>query len=230
MGAGLYEESLLCIEVESFESWQFTVAVSEEEGELMLILTLILQEVAVGLWESKGTEHDIIGQEMSIWYARDIVDTQRITPDGILTHIRTARGLDETRGERQHLAVLTVTVVAVHIIKRIAAVGAWCHTADDEASATVGACHTQKGLGGKGTVGKMTIEPHEDTLHRFEVLCIKNCPRHFKRIYLSASRETVGIVAHGVTLIVIGDGVREIDGIGCALFQRILERHDNAFS
>ena len=142
------------------------------------------------------------------------LDVQGIHPGGILSNIRFAGRHDDVVGESNLLALLTELIVAILILQGIDAVRTRCHTLDDKAAATVGTAHSQHRLGSEGRIGMVGIQSHQDTLDRFQILRFQHMARYLHGINGSSRRETVGIVSHRIALVVIADGIREVDGVG----------------
>ena len=142
------------------------------------------------------------------------LDVQGIHPGGILSNIRFAGRHDDVVGESNLFALLTELIVAILILQGIDAVRTRCHTLDDKAAATVGTAHSQHRLGSEGRIGMVGIQSHQDTLDRFQILRFQHMPRYLHGINGSSRRETVGIVSHRIALVVIADGIREVDGVG----------------
>ena len=63
-----------------------------------------------------------------------------------------------------------------------------------------------------------------------QVLGVKDVTCHFKRVNLVAGGEGKGIVTHGVPLVVVADGIAEVDGVGGVLLERILQVDDDALA
>ena len=104
------------------------------------------------------------------------------------------------------------------------------HTLDDKSSAAVGARDALQRLTGEDGVGEIAVESHQDAFYWFQVLGIKHISRHLHGVYLLAGREAVGIVAQGIALVVVGDGVAEVDGIGGIGLERVFQLDDDALS
>ena len=132
---------------------------------------------------------------------------QRVEPKRVLSQGVAERGAYGVVRESHLLALLREHIVAVLVVEGVDAVSAWRHALYDEVSARVGTCHAQHAL------------------HRFEVLSRHHGASHFERVDMVARRETVGVVAHRVALVVVGDGVREVDGVRSVGLQRVLQLH-----
>ena len=130
---------------------------SEIHSYLAVVGTFGLQQVPVGLLGQKGSEHHVIGQEVDVGHTCYGVDVQCVSPHGVLSDVGFARWNHHSVTECQHLAALTVGVVAVHVVEGIHPVGAWCHSLDGEVSAAVGACHPAQGFFGKNGVAQVAV-------------------------------------------------------------------------
>ena len=125
--------------------------------------------------------------------------------------------------ERYFLAFLLELEVAVGIHQGIDAVVAWCYAAYHESSATVCTAHSEHRLCLESGVGLVGIESHEDTLYRLQILCFEHTSRHFERVNGVARGETVGVVAHRVSLVVVRNGIAEVDGVSGVRNERVLQ-------
>ena len=142
------------------------------------------------------------------------LDVQGIHPGGILSNIRFAGRHDDVVGESNLLTLLTEFIVAILILQGVDAVRTRCHTLDDKAAATVGTAHSQHRFGAESRIGMVGIQSHQDTLDRFQILRFQHISRYLHRINGSTCRETIGVVSHRIALVVVADGIREVDGIG----------------
>ena len=157
----------------------------------------------------------------------DVINAQGVAPDGVLTDVRSCRRLEGLMREGNHLALLAEAIVAVHILQGIDPVLAGSHTLDDEMSRPVSAPDTYHGLLLESRVGQIAVQSDGDTLDGLQVLGIDDTACHLEGVNLLACGEDEGIVAHRVALIVVGDGIAEVDGIGAVGLQRVLQLHDN---
>ena len=108
------------------------------------------------------------------------------------------------------------------------AVTAWRNAFDDEMASAVGACDAQQRLGAEYRVGRVgLVESHGDALHGFEVFRLQNIAADLHRVDFPTRRKAVGIAAEWVALVVVGDGVGKVDGVGCVGLQRVLQFHEN---
>ena len=71
--------------------------------------------------------------------------------------------------------------------------------------------------------GKVIVETYHQSLDGLQVLGIQAITAHLKGVDMVAGRETEGVVAHGVALIVVADGVAKVHGIGGVGFQRVFQ-------
>ena len=162
---------------------------------------------------------------MGIGYLFKCIDMKRIAPDGIRPGIRFERRHNRIMIEAYHLSLLCETEVTVNILDGKGAIGSRSHTFNIKMATTVGLRYSQHRLGLEGRICHITIKSDFYPLYRFQIACIKHISGYLKRINLIAGRETVSIVTHRIPLIVIADGIAEIDGVSGVLFQRVLQLH-----
>ena len=84
---------------------------------------------------------------------------------------------------------------------------------------------TQHGFCAEDRVGHIAIETHEDAFHRLEIRGIEHIAGHLQSVYLVACREGIGVIAKGIVLRIIGNGITEVDGIRHIGLQGVLELH-----
>ena len=60
---------------------------TEEELEVVGLLTLLLHKIAVGHLLVEGSEHDVVGQEMAIFDLLYVFYSQRVAPQRVLPHV-----------------------------------------------------------------------------------------------------------------------------------------------
>ena len=70
------------------------------------------------------------------------------------------------------------------------------------------------GLVRKAESAWSAYNPTRIPFDRFQILRFQHMPRYLHGINGSSCRETVGIVSHRIALVVIADGIREVDGVG----------------
>ena len=121
--------------------------------------------------------------------------------------------------ECHHLTLLVVYIVAVGILQCIHAVFPCSHALDHKAPSTVCACHSHHGFCGEGRIAEIVIKSHHDTLNRFEVGSIQHYTSHFKCVYLFTCRKTVCVTAHGISFVVVGNGISKVNGIGGVILE-----------
>ena len=97
-------------------------------------------------------------------------------------------------------------------------------------SRSVSTGNTHEGFFAEYGICQVVIKTDTDAFHGFQIRCIEHIASHLKGINLFACREGVGIVSHGVALVVVADSVAEINGVGCIGFQRILQFHNNSLT
>lgn len=81
-----------------------------------------LGEVTVGDYLVEGTQTDVVGQEVGIAHASDVLDVKRVNPRGVLSEVSLEGRFDEVVVEGQHLGALVEPVVAVGILQGVDAV------------------------------------------------------------------------------------------------------------
>ena len=129
-----------------------------------------------------------------------------------------------------HLTPLTQTEVTIGILQRIGAVGTRGNTLNDKTASAVSTRHTEHRLGLEGRISQITVETYENAFHWFQITGIEHIARHFHRVNLVACREAIGIVPQRITLVVITDGITEVNGIGGICLERVLQFHHNTFA
>ncbi len=75
---------------------------------------------------------------------------------------------------------------------------------------------------------QVVVQADRDAGHRFKVLGIQQNPRYFKRVDYFSGRESEREVFEHVFLIIVGDGIGEVDRIGRVGFQAVF-KFDNGF-
>ena len=116
-------------------------------------------------------------------------------------------------------------VVAVHVIQGKHVVTARLEVAQGELAAVVGAAHAlQRQVGERGVV-QVAVQADDDVLHRLQVIGPEHDTRYGKGVNLIACRECEGIAVQLVALVVVLDGVREVDDIGRVLLEGVAEFH-----
>ena len=68
------EEGILLIEVEALDLGQLFAAISEEESEVVCLLSLVFQIVSVVLNFCEGSEDDVVWQEVCVSCRYDVCD------------------------------------------------------------------------------------------------------------------------------------------------------------
>ncbi len=224
------DKCVRCVEVDAFDSGQAVAAVSEVEVYASRVLPLGLEQVAVGLRHGECQQHDVVRTEMRVGHTGDGVDTQFVAPDGVLPYVRAAARHEGVVAEGHHFALLAVDIVSVGILKGIYAVCSRCDALYDEASPAVRARYAYHRFCGECRVGQVVVQSYEYSFYRLEVACVEYVACHFKRVNLSTCRETVCVVAHRIVLVVVGDGVGEVDGVCDVVFERVFQFYDNPLS
>ena len=185
-GIRLKNESAVGLEVQTTDSRQRVVAIAEVEGQFVGLLTLCLQQVAVGLLSREGQQRDVVGQEMRIGNAQDVVNVERVAPDGVLTGIGLPRRLEGLMAEGQLLTLLVEHEVAVGILQSIGTISARCHTLDGEMAPAVSTRDAHHGLRLEHRVREVVIETDLDTLDGLQVLCVEHVACNLQRVDMVA--------------------------------------------
>ena len=81
---------------------------------------------------------------------------------------------------------------------------------------------------GEGGVGEIGVDAHEHPLLGLEVAGGEHHPRHPQRVDLRPRGEGVGEALELVALVVVFNGVAEVDGVGGVGLQRVGELHGDA--
>ena len=218
------------VEIEATHAGQQAVAVAEEEGETVGLGTVGLDQIAVGKGGGEGPEHQVVGEEMGVADLDDGVDVERVAPDGILADVLLEGGHYNCGVEGHLLALLVVKEVAVGVFEGVDTVAAWGYTLDDKAPGGVGAGHARHRQRGEGAVGKVGIEAHEDALDGLEVLGIDHIASDLHGVDGLAGGEAVGVVAQRIVLGNVGDGIREVYGVGDIGLERVAELYHDALA
>ena len=227
---GFHKKSLTGIEVDALYLRQLFIAIGEVEGHFLGVFPFCLEEMAFGELCGEGGQCDIVGQEVGIAGLLDIVYMQRVAPDGVLSDVGFRRRYDDIMAEGQFFRFLRVEIVAVHVVEGIGSVLSRCHAFDDEMSAAVGSRHPEHRLFLEGTVGQVAVESYEDAFDGFQIFGLEHIASHLHGVDVLSGREAVGVVAQRVALVVVGDGVGEIDGVGGIGFERVVELYGDAFA
>ena len=132
------------------------------------------------------------------------------------------RGLDDFVEEGDILGACHA-VVTIHVVDGEHVVTAGLEVADGELAAVIGTAHAFQRDVGKGCVVKVAVKPHDDVLHRLQVIGTQHDTRYCQGVDDVSCREGKRVSVQLVALVVVLDGVREVDDIGRVLFQRITE-------
>ena len=167
---------------------------------------------------------------MGVRYADERVDAQRVAPNGVVTHIGFRRRHNDIVVESLLLTALTEVVVAVHVVQAIDAIRAGSNAFDNEMSAIVGASVAQHGLGGERRILQIGIKPYLNPFHRLQALGIQHIAANLHRVDMIACGKRIGVVPQRVVLIVVGDGIAEVNGVSGVLFQRVEQMDEYPFA
>ena len=88
---GFHDESVLLIEVKSFDFRQLRVAVGKEKVDSVGIFSLGFQQMTLGLNLRECPQNDVVGQEMGVGNRQNALDVQRVAPDGVVSRVRLRR-------------------------------------------------------------------------------------------------------------------------------------------
>ena len=127
--------------------------------------------------------------------------------------------------ESNHLTLLIKREVLVGIHQAVDTVLAGSYATNREAPATVRTRHTVERQFVKSRIVQVGMQSDQDTFDRFQIGCIQYRSGHFHRINLCTGREGKREVTQRITLIVIDNGVREINGISSVRLQRVKQIH-----
>ena len=122
---------------------QLLVAVAKEYLYAVGILSLCLQQVAVGLRLLECRQHDVIRIEVHVVHLLDAIDVQFVAPNGVLAHIRLDGGLIGVVREGNHLTLLRELIITISILQGIDTVFSVCNALDDKMSVGICTCYTQ---------------------------------------------------------------------------------------
>ena len=123
------------------------------------------------------------------------------------------------------------------------------HALDDETATGVGAADTQHGclleqgvdrlirqsrlIGQDSTFLRFfidLIETNEDALDRLQIGCLQHIASHLQRVDMVARGEGESVVAERIALVVVGNGIRKVNGISGVVLQRILQLNGDALA
>ena len=189
-------------------------------------VALRFEQIALGAYLVEGQQDDIVGQVVRVGHGADGVVVDGIGPECVEACVGVGGRLHNPRGEGRALAT-RFAKVAIHIAEGIDAITARCHTFDAKASCAIGAGHAVEGAGREGRVGRIAVESDKDALDGFKVARCQHAARDLHSVQLVACGEVVGEIAQGVALRGVGDGVGEVDGVGCVGQERVHEGHRN---
>lgn len=152
----------------------------------------------------------------------DRVDAVVIGEDCVLGGVLAGRGHDDLVQEGDVLGARHA-VVTVHVAQGKHVVTAGLEVADRELAAVVGAAHAlQRNMGERGVV-QIAVQADDDMLHGLQVVGPQHDARDRQRVDHVACREGKRVAVHLVALVVVLDGIGEVDDIGCVLLQRLAE-------
>ena len=113
-------------------------------------------------------------------------------------------------------------IVIVKILQRIDSVFARSNTLDDKTSITVSTSDTHQGLLAENGVRQIIIQSDRNTLDGLQIAGINDIACHLEGINLLTGREGKGIVAHRISLVIVRNGIAEVNGIGGIGLQAVL--------
>ena len=135
---GLNDEGRVGFKVQALDLWQIRMPIAEKHRDLLRILPLCLEQIAIRLNVGESQEGDVIGQEVSIGRWAQGIDMQRVAPDGVDTGIRFRRGFNGHVVKGHHLSTLREVEIIVHVLQRKGPIGAWGDTLYHETTPAVG--------------------------------------------------------------------------------------------
>ena len=218
------------------------MSVTEIHVEAVGLFTFGLHQIPVGLLFIEGPQHNVVRQEVRIVDRCDTADMKGIRPDGVLADVRFEGRYDDVVVKGNLFTFLCKSIGAVHILQGKNVVRPWRDAFDNKMAAAVGTGDTEqrrfeekrifvehrrccrlKGIG-------YGMESDEDALDGFQVPGFEHIARNFKCIDSVPRRERVGIVSQWITLVIVGDSIREVDGVSGIGFQRVLQFYKDAFT
>ena len=146
------------------------------------------------------------------------VEMCRITPNGIHAYIHSTICSKSICKEGNTLTLLRKQQISIFVVKSKSSVFTRFYTLNTKPAGAIGARNTTKKLMSKyGIVksGIYGINTYKDSFNWLKIFCIKHYSSHFHRIYLRSCAETVSIVSHRIALVIVYNGIAEIDSICC---------------
>ena len=189
------------------------MTIAEVHRELIGFYAFGLDKETIGKHVGECQQCDIIGQEVGVRHFYQRIDMQRVAPNGVGSHVGLRARLEGLLVKGNHLTLLCKAEVAIGILQGISAISARSHTFYYKVSTTVGTRYTQHRFGLEGRISQIIIQAYHDALDGFEIAGIEHIARYFEGINLFACGEAIGIATHRVILVVIADGIAEVDGI-----------------
>ena len=163
----LEDKGVLVVEVQAAQMGERVAAIGEVHAQALWRAALCLQQEAVGLGLLEAQQGDVVGQEMGVGPRDDVLDMERVEPQGVRTGVWLPCGADAVVVEAHGLVLLAEHEVTVLVLQGKAAIGARGHTLDGEEAAAIGARHAHHGFLVEGRVDKVVIETHQQSLDGF---------------------------------------------------------------
>ena len=226
------DEALL-VEVQAAKDGQRVGRSREEERHGIGIETLHLEQMLCLSCFEEDIEHEVVGIVVDVGCDADGVVVGRVAPNGVIAHVPLAGSGEGVLLEGDALALLREEEVAVLVFEGKSTVASRLDALDAEASGAVRTRDAAEGTLVEDGVVEERVDGEEADQHSldgFQVGCIEHSARDFHGVYLAASAEAVGVVAHRVALVVVHDSVAEVDGVGGVSLQRVVERNLHVFA
>ena len=191
---------------------------------------------ALGLLEIKRrvvlvehAEQQVVGQVLGVVAGKHRVDAavegEHRVLRGEAGHTRHHNAVDEGI-----VLVAAHHVVVVEVVECKHVVAPRLEVANGELALVVGAAYALKGHSGEGRVGQVALQAHYHTLHGLEVAGPQHDARHLQRVDAVARREGKAVVLEAVSLVIVADGITEVDGIGGVGQQRVVKVHGHSLA
>ena len=223
----LYDKRIFLLKVQSFQQRKRVGRRGEVERELFGRQAFGFQEALREVRLLEEAQQDVVGQVVGVLPLHDGVYGQRVYPGGVLAHPSFHRGDDQRIVEGEQFRGLRIGEVLVGVLQGIDAVGAGRHATDGEPAPAVRASHPLEGELGKRRIGKVGMQSHQYAFHRLQVGGIQHGARHSHRVETVACGEGVEEVLQRVALVIVLDGVAEVEGIGGVCLQGVLQGDDH---
>ena len=153
----------------------------------------------------------------------DRIDGDGVFPRRVLSGGEAEGGRHGGVEEGDGLAGLIEAIIPIGVGQGVEAIRTGGNVADREASAIVCLGSSIEGQAGESRVGRIGVQPDDNVSHRLQVLGIEQHAAYLERVDHVARREGKAEMADGVLLVVVRDGMTEVDGVRGVGLQRVLE-------